>query len=82
MVNITLRLSESLLSILKDINNPREERYSIQVERGTTIKEILVKDGISPLLAPLVTIDNIRVDIDIPMEMDNTITLYGPMAGG
>ncbi|MBF0468325.1 MAG: hypothetical protein HQK61_05510 [Desulfamplus sp.] len=82
MITITLRLSQSLLSILNDVNNPRPETCYLQVKQGTTIKEVLLKEGINPLLAPMVSIDNIKVDIDTVVETDKTITVYGPLAGG
>ncbi|MBF0258878.1 MAG: hypothetical protein HQK62_08585 [Desulfamplus sp.] len=82
MITITLRLSQSLLSILNDVNNPKQETYSLQVKKGTTIKEILLKEGISPLLAPMVAVDSIRVDINTYLDTDKTITVYGPLAGG
>lgn len=82
MINIKLRLAESLLCILKDVNNPKQENIALQVEKGTTIKEILLREGINPLLAPMVTIGNKKMDIHFPVEKDETITLFGPLSGG
>ena len=63
MIQITLRLSASLLSILEDANNPKNETIFLQVEKGTTIKQILLKEKISPLLVPLISIDNKKVEL-------------------
>jgi len=82
MLTITLTLSASLLSILKDVNNAKQERYTIQVKEGTSIREILLMEGISPLLAPMVTIENQKVPLHTVLDKDETVTLFGPLAGG
>lgn len=82
MIQITLRLSASLLSILKDADNPKNETIFLQVEKGTTIKQILLKEKISPLLVPLISIDNKKQTVNTLVETDETITLIGPLAGG
>ena len=82
MIQIELRLSESLLSILRDTENPKTEIRHLEVARGATLREILATEGISPLLVPMATIDNQRVDLDIAIERETTITLIGPLAGG
>ena len=82
MIHIKLRLSESLLCILKDVNNPKDETIHLQAKRGTTIKEILLKEKINPLIVPMVTIGNTKIDIRTALEKDVTVTLFGPLAGG
>ncbi|SLM30160.1 hypothetical protein MTBBW1_2130055 [Desulfamplus magnetovallimortis] len=82
MITVTLRLSESLLCILKDIKKTKHETYNIQVKKGTTIREVLLNEGIHPLLAPMVVIDNTRVDINTVLENDQVVTLFGPLSGG
>ncbi len=82
MIHITLRLSESLLCILKDVNNPKDETIHLQAKRGTTIKEILLKEKINPLIVPMVTVNNTKVNIHHALDKDTTITLFGPLAGG
>jgi len=82
MINITLRLSASLLSILKDAGNPKDETIFLQVEKGITIRQILLSERISPLLVPLISIDSKKQDVNTLVETDETITLIGPLAGG
>jgi molybdopterin converting factor small subunit len=82
MINIKLKLSASLLCILEDVNNAKEETYTLQVKKGTTIREVLLMEGISPLLAPMVTIENQKVDLHTALDKDETVTIFGPLAGG
>lgn len=82
MINIKLKLSESLLCILRDINNAKAETYELQVEKGTTIRELLLMEGISPLLAPMITIENQKKDVHTPLNKDETVIIFGPLAGG
>ena len=82
MINVTLRLSESLLCILRDANNPKEERISLRVESGTTVRNILLAEKIPPLLVPMISLDDRRTDIHTSLEADGTLTLFGPLAGG
>ena len=86
MIDITLRLSESLLCILRDSGSPRPETCKIQVAPGTLVKEILAAQGINPLLVPMVSLktnqENKRIDTGTPMVSDGILTLYGPLAGG
>ena len=82
MIEITLRLSESLLCILRDANNPKEERLSLRVERGTSVGEILAMEKIPPLLVPMISVGEERGELATALERDETITLIGPLAGG
>lgn len=81
-ITITLRLSESLLSILKDAGNPKTEIRRHQADKGATIRDVLVREGISPLLVPMITINNVRTPAGTVLESDTTVTLIGPLAGG
>lgn len=89
MPAITLRLSESLLCILRDAGTPREETCRLRVERGTTVGEIIRAQGINPLLVPMSGFSESsrpnaqqRIAQDTPLTTDGTLTLYGPLAGG
>ena len=82
MLNIKLKLSASLLCILKDVKNTKEESYTLQVKKGTTIRELLLMEGISPLLAPMVTIENQKISLHTTLDKDETVTIFGPLAGG
>ncbi len=86
MLTITLRLSESLLSIFRDTNSPKQETCEILVASGTTIRQILVSQGISPLLVPMVgratAQGSQRIDMDTVLDADAVLTLHGPLAGG
>ncbi|HCY88046.1 MAG TPA: hypothetical protein DHV36_23115 [Desulfobacteraceae bacterium] len=85
---ITLRLSESLLSIFRDAGAKKEETCRITVEKGTTVRTVLAAQAINPLLVPMAgfskpdTREQQRIDLDTPLTCDGTLTLYGPLAGG
>lgn len=85
-ITITLRLSESLLCILRDAGSERPESIRITLQAATTVKHILADQGINPLLVPMVSLDqngqSRRVDMYTPISSDGTLTLYGPLAGG
>ena len=82
MINIELKLSASLLSILKDVNKSKPETYTLQVKKGTTIRDLLLMEGINPLLAPMVTIENQKIPLYTALDKDETVTIFGPLAGG
>ncbi len=86
MLTITLRLSESLLCILRDAGSPKPETSEILVEKGTTIRQILLHQGINPLLVPMAglttTRGSQRIEMDTELYADVVLTLYGPLAGG
>lgn len=86
MITITLRLSESLLCIFRDTGTPREETMHCRAASGVTVKEILIDQGINPLLVPMVAMDtkagNKKIDLNTVLEKDTVLTLYGPLAGG
>lgn len=82
MIFVTLRLSESLRSILEDSNNPRPEEFQIRVAPGTTVRQILASQAISVLLVPMITRNNQKILPDTVLKTDTAITLYGPLAGG
>ncbi|WP_153307629.1 hypothetical protein [Desulfospira joergensenii] len=81
-ITITLKLSESLLCILKDAGNPRPETFQIQVEPGSSIRRVLASQSINPLLVPMISRDSRKIPLDTILEEDVTLTLYGPLAGG
>ena len=82
MITITLKLSESLLSIFRDMGCPKQETCRIRVESGTSVRQVLIDQGISPLLVPMVFLDNRKISVDTPLEADAVLTLHGPLAGG
>jgi hypothetical protein len=82
MIIITVKLSESLLSILRDAGRPGLPACRIRVEAGTLVRQVLIDQGISPLLVPLIFLDNRKISVDTPLEADGILTLHGPLAGG
>lgn len=81
-MKITLRLSESLLSIYRETDNPLEEEIVVNIDKPAKLRSILSLVGINPLLAPMIIIDNKNVSLDLLIEKNETITLIGPLAGG
>jgi hypothetical protein len=82
MITITLNMSESLLSILSDAGRPGQPTSRIRVHPGTPVRQILIDQGISALLVPMIFLDNRKVSVDTPLEADGVLTLHGPLAGG
>jgi hypothetical protein len=82
MITLTLNLSESLLSILRDAGSPRNQTCRILVETGTSVRQVLIDQGISPLLVPMVFLDKRKVPVNTHLETDAVLTLHGPLAGG
>ncbi len=81
-LTFTLKISESLLSILRDMGCPKPENSSIRVVTGTPVRQVLLAQGISPLLVPMIFLDNRKISVDTPLEADGVLTLHGPLAGG
>ncbi|WP_313163028.1 hypothetical protein [Sedimentibacter sp.] len=82
-MKVTLKLSESLLSIYKETEKPLQEIMVLNLENPSTLREILIKADINPLMAPMIIIKNQRCQsLDYLIENDETITLIGPLAGG
>jgi hypothetical protein len=52
------------------------------VQAGTLVRQILIDQGISPLLVPLIFLDSRKVSVDTHLEADGVLTLHGPLAGG
>lgn len=82
MITITLNMSESLLSILRDAGRPGQQSCRIRVEKGTPVRQVLMNQGISPLLVPMIFLDNRKISVDTLLETDGVLTLHGPLAGG
>ncbi|MDT8378711.1 MAG: hypothetical protein RQ739_07450 [Desulfotignum sp.] len=82
MITITLNMSESLLSILRDAGRPGQPTRRIRVEAGTLVRQVLIDQGISPLLVPLIFLDSRKVSVDTPLQTNGVLTLHGPLAGG
>jgi hypothetical protein len=82
-MKITLRLSESLLSIYRETANPLNEVMVINLDEPTTLHSIIIKVGINPSLTPMIIINNKRISsLNLLIENDEIITLIGPLAGG
>lgn len=81
-LNITLRLAQSLLYILGDTGNIKEEVFKVRVPPGTTIREVLQSQGINPLLVPMIVCRKKRVSSDTVLREDAVLTLHGPLSGG
>ena len=86
MMTITLTLSESLLCIFRDSAAPRPETIEIEIDRGTTVEQILEAQHIHPLLVPMAYFGTDgkkeKVDMNTPIKTSGVLTLYGPLAGG
>jgi len=86
MITITLRLSESLLSIFGDKGSPMQEIIKYKTTPGITVTAIIAEQGIHPLLVPMVAITTPngqkRMDKDRVINTDTELILYGPLAGG
>ena len=81
-MKITLKLSESLLSIYHAEGRALEENIIINSEHPLTIARILDKAGINHLLTPMVLIDEKLCKPAQLVKDDCVITLIGPLAGG
>ncbi|SCZ80275.1 MoaD/ThiS family protein [Acidaminobacter hydrogenoformans] len=82
-MQITIKLSESLLSIYKTSGVEFEETFMIDTEGAVTIKEILNQAGISPMLTPMIIVNNKACSsLNEVIDEASTITLIGPLAGG
>jgi hypothetical protein len=75
-------MSESLLSILRDAGRPGQPTSRIRVATGTLVRQVLINQGISPLLVPMIFLDSRKVSMETPLEADGVLTLHGPLAGG
>ena len=81
-MQITLRLSESLLSIYRSSGQNFDETITLELEGEPNINQILAHVGISPLLTPLISIEGRTCGLSHSLEKDTEITLIGPLAGG
>jgi len=81
-MKITLRLSESLLSIYREKGGAPGEIIVIDVEEPATVAEIVELAGVNLLLAPLILLDGAACRPDAAVANDAVITLIGPLAGG
>lgn len=77
-MRITLHLSGGLRAVLEHL----PEKITIEFEGPTSLREILVRAGINPLLVMAVTVDGERRDKDQVIDHDGRINVVGPVAGG
>jgi hypothetical protein len=82
VITLILNMSESLLSILRDAGRPGQPTSRIRVATGTSVRQVLIDQGISPLLVPMIFLDSRKVSMETPLEADGVLTLHGPLAGG
>ncbi|MZQ99209.1 MAG: hypothetical protein GT601_16200 [Acidaminobacter sp.] len=82
-MQITIKLSESLLSIYKTAGIDFKETFNIMSDTPMTIRDILMNAEISPMLTPMIIVNNKSCSsINEVIVEDSTITLIGPLAGG
>jgi sulfur carrier protein ThiS len=79
---ITLKLSESLLSIYHAAGQHMAETIVMELTEPMTIAQILEQVGINPLLTPMVLVDEEMCKPTQLIEQNSAITLIGPLAGG
>ena len=77
-MRVTLHLSGGLRAVLAHLH----EEMTIHMDGPTSLREILVRAGINPLLVMAVTVDGERRDKDHVIDHDAEIGLIGPVAGG
>ena len=87
-LTLELRLSESLMCIFREVGPGVAESAEVTVPVGTRVREILVNQGINPLLVPMVLFresggaGNRQLGMNDSLDASGTLTLYGPLAGG
>ncbi len=77
-MRISLHLSGGLRAVLAHL----PETMTLHVDGLASLRDILVRAGINPLLVMVVIVDGERVDKDVVVDQDAEIVLVGPMAGG
>lgn len=78
MLRIRVILSGSLRQIYKDIG----PELVIDLEKPTTVRELLCKLGINPLVVASVFVNGQCRSKDYLISVDEEIVLLGPLAGG
>lgn len=81
-MRITLRLSESLLSIYRASEKEFDETIVLDLDGSMSIRQVLQHVGINPILTPLISIEGQTYGLDHILEDSSVITLIGPLAGG
>ena len=82
-IKVTLKLTESLLSIFKDMGKPLVETMEVYLDEPTTLRSIVSGIGINPILVPFVRLEDRRqLSLNYLVSNEETITLIGPIAGG
>ncbi len=82
-IRVTLKLTESLLSIFSDMGRPMEETMEVYLDEPATLRSIISGIGINPILVPFVRLENRRqLSLNYLVSNEETITLIGPIAGG
>ena len=77
-MRITLHLSGGLRAVLDHL----PEKLELTLPRPARVGEILIRAGINPLLAMLVTLDGEKADLDHLVKKDGEMVVTGPAAGG
>ena len=82
-IKVTFNMTESLLSIIRDMGHPMEETMVVCLDKPATLRSILSGIGINPILVPFVRLENKRQSsLNHMVNHEETITLIGPIAGG
>ncbi len=77
-MRITLHLSGGLRAVLEQL----PDQVNLEVKGPVSVRDIIIRAGINPLLVVVVTVDGNRGDKEQIIDHDAAIGLIGPMAGG
>ena len=82
VMKISLRLSESLLSIYESAGQELDENIDLEFEGPLSVRQIIESAGINPMLTPLISVGGVTCGLGSVIRHDAEITLIGPLAGG
>lgn len=77
-IRVILHLSPNLEDMLQDV----PVRLDLTVPRGTTVREVLRRAGIPPLVVRSVIQGKTLLPRDSAMSRDTELSLLAPIAGG
>lgn len=77
-IRVVLRLSPNLEDMLQDV----PVRLDLSVPRGTTVREILRRAGIPPLVVRSAVQGKTLLTGDSVVSRDTELSLLAPIAGG
>jgi molybdopterin converting factor small subunit len=79
-MNITLFLSAHLREYLPDFDPA--EGVSLPIQKGSTVRELCRKLGISEEEVKLIFIDGLHGSLDRPLQGGERVSLFPAVAGG